>query len=219
MAKLIWDADGERRYENGVDHGVLYPRSNTGDYPLGVAWNGLTAVTESPEGAESTVHYADNIPYVSMQSAEIWKGTIEAFTFPDEFIPCDGAAVVVDGLVLGQQKRQSFGFSWRTRIGNDVTANTSYKIHIVYNALAAPSEKANSTINESPEPMTFSWEVSTTPTPVTGHEALSTLTLISTDLDPVKLTDLENILYGTTGTPGTVARLPKPDEIIALLEP
>ena len=219
MAKLIWDADGERRYENGVDHGVLYPRSNIGDYPLGVAWNGLTAVTESPEGAESTVHYADNIPYVSMQSAEIWKGTIEAFTFPDEFIPCDGAAVVVDGLVLGQQKRQSFGFSWRTRIGNDVTANAGYKIHIVYGALAAPSEKANSTINESPEPMTFSWEVSTTPIPVTGHEALSTLTLISTDLDPVKLTELENILYGTTGTPGTVARLPKPDEIIALLEP
>ena len=219
MAKLIWDTDGERRYENGVDHGVLYPRSNTGDYPLGVAWNGLTAVTESPEGAESTVHYADNIPCVSMQSAEIWKGTIEAFTFPDEFIPCDGAAVVVDGLVLGQQKRQSFGFSWRTRIGNDVTANAGYKIHIVYGALAAPSEKANSTINESPEPMTFSWEVSTTPTPVTGHEALSTLTLISTDLDPVKLTELENILYGTTGTPGTVARLPKPDEIIALLEP
>ena len=219
MAKLIWDADGERRYENGVDHGVLYPRSNTGDYPLGVAWNGLTAVTESPEGAESTVHYADNIPYVSMQSAEIWKGTIEAFTFPDEFIPCDGAAVVVDGLVLGQQKRQSFGFSWRTRIGNDVTANAGYKIHIVYGALAAPSEKANSTINESPEPMTFSWEVSTTPTPVTGHEALSTLTLISTDLDPVKLTELENILYGSAGTPGAVARLPKPDEIIALLEP
>ena len=219
MAKLIWDADGERRYENGVDHGVLYPRSNTGDYPLGVAWNGLTAVTESPEGAESTVSYADNIPYVSMQSAEIWKGTIEAFTFPDEFIPCDGAAVVVDGLVLGQQKRQSFGFSWRTRIGNDVTTNAGYKIHVVYGALAAPSEKANSTINESPEPMTFSWEVSTTPTPVTGHEALSTLTLISTDLDPVKLTGLENILYGTTGTPGTVARLPKPDEIIALLEP
>ena len=219
MAKLIWDADGERRYENGVDHGVLYPRSNTGDYPLGVAWNGLTAVTESPEGAESTVSYADNIPYVSMQSAEIWKGTIEAFTFPDEFIPCDGAAVVVDGLVLGQQKRQSFGFSWRTRIGNDVTANAGYKIHIVYGALAAPSEKANSTINESPEPMTFSWEVSTTPTPVTGHEALSTLTLISTDLDPVKLTALENILYGSAGTPGTVARLPKPDEIIALLEP
>ena len=110
MAKLIWDADGERRYENGVDHGVLYPRSNTGDYPLGVPWNGLTAVTESPEGAESTVHYADNIPYVSMQSAEIWKGTIEAFTFPDEFIPCDGAAVVVDGLVLGQQKRNWFLF-------------------------------------------------------------------------------------------------------------
>ena len=219
MAKLIWDADGERRYENGVDHGVLYPRSNTGDYPLGVAWNGLTAVTESPEGAESTVHYADNIPYVSMQSAEIWKGAIDAFTFPDEFIPCDGAAVVVDGLVLGQQKRQSFGFSWRTRIGNDVTPNAGYKIHVVYGALAAPSEKANSTINESPEPMTFSWEVSTTPTPVTGHEALSTLTLISTDLDPVKLTELENILYGTTGTPGTVARLPKPDEIIALLEP
>ena len=219
MAKLIWDADGERRYENGVDHGVLYPRSNTGDYPLGVPWNGLTAVTESPEGAESTVSYADNIPYVSMQSAEIWKGTIEAFTFPDEFIPCDGAAVVVDGLVLGQQKRQSFGFSWRTRIGNDVTANAGYKIHIVYGALAAPSEKANSTINESPEPMTFSWEVSTTPTPVTGHEALSTLTLISTDLDPVKLTGLENILYGSAGTPGTVARLPKPDEIIALLEP
>ena len=219
MAKLIWDADGERRYENGVDHGVLYPRSNTGDYPLGVAWNGLTAVTESPEGAESTVSYADNIPYVSMQSAEIWKGTIEAFTFPDEFIPCDGAAVVVDGLVLGQQKRQSFGFSYRTRIGNDVTPNAGYKIHIVYGALAAPSEKANSTINESPEPMTFSWEVSTTPTPVTGHDALSTLTLISTDLDPVKLTELENILYGTTGTPGTVARLPKPDEIIALLEP
>ena len=219
MSKLVWDTDGERRYENGVDHGVLYPRSNTGDYPLGVPWNGLTAVTESPEGAESTTHYADNIPYVSMQSAEIWKGTIEAFTFPDEFIPCDGAAVVVDGLVLGQQKRQSFGFSWRTRIGNDVTPNAGYKIHVVYGALAAPSEKANSTINESPEPMTFSWEVSTTPTPVTGHEALSTLTLISTDLDPVKLTELENILYGSAGTPGTVARLPKPDEIIALLEP
>ena len=163
--------------------------------------------------------YADNIPYVSMQSAEIWKGTIEAFTFPDEFIPCDGAAVVVDGLVLGQQKRQSFGFSYRTRIGNDVTPNAGYKIHIVYGALAAPSEKANSTINESPEPMTFSWEVSTTPTPVTGHDALSTLTLISTDVDPLKLAQLENILYGTTGTPGTVARLPKPDEIIALLEP
>ena len=219
MAKLVWDKVGERLFETGVDHGVLYLRNKNGSYTKGVVWNGLTSVTEAPSGAEATKLYADNIPYVSMQSAEIWKGTIEAFTFPDEFIPCDGAAVVVDGLVLGQQKRQSFGFSWRTRIGNDVTSNAGYKIHIVYGALAAPSEKANSTINESPEPMTFSWEVSTTPTPVTGHEALSTLTIISTDLDPLKLTALEDILYGSAGTPGTVARLPKPDEIIALLEP
>ena len=214
MAKLVWDQTGARLFETGVDHAVLYVRNNVGNYPLGVPWNGLTAVTESPSGAESNPQYADNIKYLNLVSAEEFGATIEAFTFPDEFLECDGSAVPTDGLVLGQQGRKTFGLSYRTKIGNDVDGqDAGYKIHLVYGALAAPSEKAYTTINDSPEAITFSWEVTTSPINVTGYKPLASLTIDSTKVAPEKLAELEDLLYGTVSDP---AQLPLPDAIIAL---
>lgn len=214
--KLVWDKTGERRYETGVSHGVLYPQNNIGAYPAGVAWNGLTAVTESPSGAESNKQYADNQVYVNLLSAEEWGGTIEAFTYPDEFEECDGSAEVVPGVKIGQQSRKPFGFSYETLIGTDTLGtDAGKKIHLVWNALAAPSEKAYATVNDSPEAMALSWEISTTPTPVTGYKPIATMTIDSTQISAGRLQKLEDALYGTAQDP---AHLPLPDEIIALLE-
>lgn len=213
--RIIWDNTGERMYETGVRQGVLYPKDLKGEYPLGVAWNGLTAITESPSGAEPTALYADDIKYITLMSVEEFSATIEAFTYPDEFIPCDGSAELATGVYAGQQDRNAFGLSYRTVLGNDIELNEfGYKLHIIYNALAAPSEKAYATINDSPEAITFSWEVSTTPVPVTGHKPTASLTIDSTKVDKEKLKALEDILYGSeTAAP----RLPMPDEIMELM--
>lgn len=217
MAKLQWDNSGERIFETGVDHGVLYPQSNDGTYPTGVAWNGLVTVTESPSGAESNPQYADNIKYINLVSAEEFAGTIEAFTYPDEFAVCDGSAEPVDGVMVGQQGRRSFGLSYRSMIGNDVEGQDfGYKIHLVYGAQAAPSEKAYGTINDSPEAITFSWEITTTPVGVTDMKPTASITIDSTKVAPAALADLEDALYGTAGAPGTPARLPLPDEVLEL---
>ena len=215
MAKLIWDQTGERLYETGVKQGVLYVRDTTGAYPQGVAWNGLTAVTESPSGAEATPLYADDIKYLNLMSAEEFGATIEAYTYPDEFMECDGSASLVDGVVIGQQTRKTFGLCYRTTLGNDVDGNDyGYKLHIIYGALAAPSEKAYATINDSPEAITFSWEVSTTPVNVTGRKPTSCITIDSTKADKTKLAALEAVLYGSESEE---ARLPLPDEIKTLM--
>lgn len=214
MPKLAWDAIGDRFYETGVDRGVLYIPDVSGVYATGVAWNGLTAVTESPSGAEATPMYADNIKYVNLVSAEEFAATLEAYTYPAEFAPFDGLAVPEPGVYLGQQPRRTFGLSYRTRIGNDIQAEAhAYKLHLVYGAQAAPSEKAYSTINDSPEAITFSWELSTTPAPVTGYAPTSIITVDSRDVEPADLTALELLLYGDTAT---TAKLPTPDEVIAL---
>ena len=217
MPKLTWDDTGKRVYELGVDHGVLYVQDPTGTYPTGVAWNGLVTVTESPSGAESNPQYADNIKYIDPISAEEFGGTIEAFTYPEEFGVCDGTASPSAGLVLGQQTRKRFGLSYRTKIGNDVDGQDhGYKIHIVYGALAAPSEKAYNTINDSPEAITFSWEFSTIPAAVnTGtFKPVASIVVDSTKVNAAKLALLEAELYGDdTNT----ANLPLPDEIITML--
>lgn len=213
MAKLAWDQVGERRYETGTDQGVLYIPNN-GVYNIGYAWNGLTAVTEAPSGAEPNAQYADNIKYLNLMSAEEFGGTIEAFTYPDEFGQCDGTAMPTAGVLIGQQSRKTFGLSYRTKVGNDVDGTDyGYKLHLVYGALAAPSEKAYSTINDSPEALTFSWEFSTTPVSVTGMKPTAILTIDSTKVSAAGLTALENALYGT---PGTDPRLPLPDEVVAM---
>jgi len=215
MTELTWDLVGERRYETGVDRGVLYIPDNSGDYVEGFAWNGLTTVTESPSGAESNPQYADNVKYLNLVSAEEFGATIEAFTYPDEFGQCDGTATPEPGIYLGQQGRRVFGLAYRTRVGNDIDGSDhGYKIHLVYGALAAPSEKAFSTINDSPEAITFSWEVATTPVNVDGYKPTALLTIDSTMVDDDALADLEEILYGTVGDD---ARLPLPDEVIALV--
>ena len=212
MPILTWDNVGERLYETGVDKGVLYIPNN-GIYDTGYAWNGLTAVTESPSGAEATAQYADNIKYLNLISAEDFGGTIEAFTYPTAFAQCDGTAYPQTGVAIGQQVRKSFGFSYRTRLGNDTNgSDNGYKIHLVYGALAAPSEKQYNTINDSPEAMTFSWEFTTTPVPVSGLKPTAILTIDSTKVGSAALTSLENALYGTAGTN---ARLPLPDEVIS----
>lgn len=214
MAVLTWDSLGERFYETGVDRGVLYIPDETGVYADGYAWNGLTSVTESPSGAESTPQYADNMKYLNLVSAEEFSATVEAFTYPDEFGQCDGSASPSAGVQIGQQKRQMFGLSYRTRIGNDVDgSDLGYKIHLVYGAQAAPTEKAYSTINDSPEAITFSWEISTTPMEVTGYKPTSVVTVDSTLVDADMLKDLEDLLYGTAATSAT---LPTPNEVIAL---
>lgn len=216
MPKLIWDATGEHVYETGVRNGVLYPMVE-GAYPKGVVWNGLTAVTESPSGAESTPLYADDIKYLNLISAEEFGATVEAYTYPEEFAECDGSATLVKGVTIGQQPRKTFGMSYRTVIGNDVNNEShGYKLHLIYGAVATPSEKAYSTINDSPEAITFSWELTTTPVNVTGFKPTACLTIDSTKVDKEKLTALEDILYGTQEAE---ARLPLPDEIATLMNP
>lgn len=225
MAKVVWDKTGERFYETGVDHGVLYPIQEGGLYNKGVAWNGLTSVSESPSGAESTPVYADNIKYLNLLSAEEFSATVEAYTYPDEFAECDGSTIVTPGLTIGQQSRKMFGLCYRTMIGNDVDGQEhGYKLHLIYGCQASPSEKGYQTINDSPEAITFSWEVTTTPVNVTGHKATACLTIDSTKVDPGKLTALEEILYGKDptepqGMDGVEPRLPLPDEVITLLTP
>lgn len=215
MSKLVWDQSGKRLYETGVDHGVLYPIQIGGVYSKGVAWNGLTAVTESPSGADVNDIYADNMKYLGLVGAEKFGATVEAYTYPDEFAECDGSVELVKGATIGQQNRKVFGMVYRTVIGNDVDGNEhGYKLHLIYGATAAPSEKAYNTINEDPEAITFSWELSTTPVNVTGHKPTASLTIDSTKADPTKLAELEKILFGDTETE---PRLPLPDEIAQLL--
>jgi len=212
MAPLTWDAVGERFYETGVDHGVLYQLSGGGDYVDGVAWNGLTTVTESPSGAESSPQYADNIKYLNLVSAEEFGGTIEAFTYPDEFAQNDGTAAPMVGVTVGQQGRRVFGLSYRTQVGNDIDGSDhGYKLHLVYGAQASPSEKAYATINDSPEAITFSWEFSTTPVPVTGLKPTALLVIDSRKVANDDLAALEAILYGSEGDD---PRLPTPDEVL-----
>jgi hypothetical protein len=224
MSKLVWDQTGERFYETGVNQGVLYLRGEDGTYSKGVAWNGLISVTESPSGAEPTPIYADNIKYLNLMTAEEFGATIEAYTYPDEFAQCDGSAEIATGVMIGQQSREVFGLSYKTALGNDVDGTDyGYKLHLIYGALAAPSEKSYSTINDSPEAITFSWEVTTTPVSVTGFKPTASITIDSTKVDADKLAALEVILYGKDavagepGEPAVVARLPLPDEIATLM--
>ena len=217
MAKLVWDKTGDRLYETGVKNGVLYIPT-AGVYSKGVAWNGLTAVTESPSGAEATALYADDTKYLSLMSAEEFGATIEAYTYPDEFAACDGSAELADGVMIGQQKRSTFGLCYKTTIGNDTEGNDhGYKLHIIYGAQAKPSERAYASINDSPEAITFSWEITTTPVNVTGAKPTASLVIDSTKADPSKLAALEDILYGKDGDSATEPRLPLPDEIKSLM--
>lgn len=215
MAKISWDETGKRFFETGTDHGVLYVQGSGGTYPKGVAWNGLVSVTESPSGAEASPLYADNIKYLNLFSAEEFGATVEAFTYPDEFAECDGSAELVTGVKIGQQDRKSFGLCYRTKIGNDIDGNDhGYKIHLIYGCKASPSEKAYSSVNDSPEALTLSWEISTTPVNVTGHKPTATLEIDSRKCDAVKLQKLEEILYGSASQE---ARLPLPDEVKTLV--
>ncbi len=215
MSRLVWDRSGERLYETGVKQGVLYPVGEEGTYPKGVAWNGLTAVTESPSGAEATALYADDIKYLNLISAEEFGATIEAYTYPDEFAQCDGSAEIATGVMAGQQGRKMFGLCYRTAYGNDTDGSDhGYKLHLIYGAQASPSEKSYSTINDSPEAITFSWEVKTTTVSLEGFKPTACITIDSTKVDAAKLKSLEDILYGSAETE---ARLPLPDEIVTLL--
>lgn len=214
MAKLVWDASGEKFYETGVDQGVLYLNVG-GLYPKGVVWNGLTAVTESPSGAEATPLYADNIKYLNLMSAEEFGATIEAYTYPVEFEECNGVIEIAPGVYAGQQARTTFGMCYRTLLGNDIdNTKHGYKLHIIYGALASPSEKSYATVNDSPEAVTFSWEVTTTPVVVTGQKPTSTVVIDSTKVDADKLAALEAVLYGSDEAE---ARLPMPDEIVEII--
>lgn len=217
MAVITWDGVGDKIFETGVDHGVLYPfNSTTKAYDTGVAWNGLTTVTESPSGAEANAQYADNIKYVELRSAEEFGATLEAFTYPDEFAVLDGTASPAAGLTIGQQTRGTFGLSYRTLVGNDVEKQDyGYKLHLIYGATAAPSEKAYATINDSPEAITFSWELTTTPVAVEGFKPTASLVIDSTKTTTDKMQALEALLYGAAATE---AKLPLPDEVIALFE-
>lgn len=214
MPKLTWDASGERLYETGVKQGVLYVMDNN-VYGNGVAWNGLTAITESPSGAESTPLYADDIKYLDLRSTEEFGATIEAYTYPDEFAACDGSASLADGVSIGQQARKMFGLCYRTTVGNDTDGTDhGYKLHLIYGATASPSEKAYETINDSPEAITFSWEITTTPVSVTGFKPTASITIDSTKADPTCLAALEEKLYGGTSTEPT---LPLPDEVKTIM--
>lgn len=215
MPKLTWDQSGQRFYETGVDHGVLYLPNETGVYDTGVAWNGLTSVSEAPSGAEANPQYADNIKYLNLTSAEEFGATLEAFTYPVEFAECDGTASPAPGVTIGQQPRKSFGLSYRTKVGNDLDGvSHGYKLHLVYSAMAAPSEKAYNTINDSPEAITFSWELTTTPVAVTGHEPTAVIVVDSRDATPTQMAALEALLYGDETED---ASLPTPDEVITLM--
>lgn len=215
MAKIVWDESGKRLYETGVKNGVLYIQDETGAYNKGVAWNGLTAVTESPSGAEATPLYADDIKYLELFSAEEFGATIEAYTYPEEFEACDGSASLGTGVTIGQQDRKTFGLCYRTVLGNDVKSNEyGYKLHLIYGAKAAPSEKGYQTINDSPEAITFSWEVTTTPVNVAGFKPTASVTIDSTKIDPEKLKKIEDMLYGDGATD---AKLPLPDELKTIL--
>lgn len=214
MSKLVWDLTGERLYETGVKNGVLYPQA-AGAYPKGVAWNGLTAVTESPSGAEATPLYADDIKYLNLMSAEDLGGTIEAYMYPDEFAACNGEASLAEGVTVGQQTRVPFGLCYRTVLGNDTENNEyGYKLHLIYGALASPSEKAYATINDTPEPITMSWEFTTTPVAVTGHKPTASITIDSTKISAEALAALEAALYGTEEKE---AYLPLPDEVASII--
>jgi len=216
MTVLEWDQVGERLFETGVDHGVLYIPDAVGDYVDGYAWNGLTTVTESPSGAESNPQYADNIKYLNLLSAEEFGATIEAFTYPEEFAQCDGTELVQAGVALGQQGRRQFGLAYRTRVGNDLEGpDHGYKLHLIYGALAAPSEKAYGTINDSPEAIAFSWEVTTSPVLVAGYSPTAQMVIDSTKVTAAKLAALEEILFGTAVDD---PRLPLPGEVIALFD-
>ena len=232
MSKLVWDAIGEHYYETGVRNGVLYTSKTTTEndvtttdpYGKAVAWNGLTAVTESPSGAEATALWADDIKYLSLISAEEFGGTIEAYTYPDEFAECDGSASISEGIKIGQQPRATFGLCYRTVLGNDSEGEAyGYKLHIIYGCKAAPSEKAYATINDSPEAITFSWELSTVPVPVSGHKPTATLELDSTKLGKAKMKAIEDVLYGRDADvehsiTALEGRLPLPDEIKSILD-
>lgn len=216
MARLVFDEVGSRFFETGVKNGVLFVQNVNGEYENGVVWNGLTAVTESPSGAEATPLYADDMKYVVLYSTEEFGATVEAYTYPEEFEQCDGSAALMDGVTIGQQPRKSFGLVYKTVIGNDVQGqDLGYKIHIIYGAKAAPSEKAFATINDSPEAVTFSWELSTVPVPVAGHRPTATVVVDSTKVDAEKLALLEDKLFGSDSEEST---LPLPDEIAELLK-
>ena len=217
MAKLVWDESGKRIYETGVQKGVLYVQDGSGTYPKGVAWNGLTAVTESPSGAEATPLYADDIKYLELRSAEEFGATIEAYTYPEEFEACDGSASLAKGVSIGQQDRKAFGLCYRTVVGNDVQGNShGYKLHLIYGAVASPSEKAYATVNDSPEAVTFSWEITTTPVEIEGFKPTASITIDSTKVDPGQLAELEKKLYGDTSTE---AQLPLPSEVKTIFNP
>jgi hypothetical protein len=215
MAPLTWDQVGERTFETGVDHGVLYIPDETGVYDTGVAWNGLVTVTESPSGAEGNPQYADNIKYLNLISAEEFGATVEAFTYPDEFAEFDGQVIPTPGMVAGQQGRKVFGLCYRTRLGNDLEGTDyGYKLHLIYGCQAAPSEKAYGTINDSPEAITFSWEITTTPVPFTGYKPTAQIVVDSSVVALAQMTALEEALYGDSAA----ARLPMPDEVLTLLD-
>lgn len=216
MPKLVWDQVGEHFYETGVDHGVLYPIQDDKTYSLGVAWNGLTGVTQSPSGADETKIFADNIKYLSLRAAEDFGATITAYTYPDEWEACDGSAQISTGVIIGQQARKTFGFSYRTLIGNDTNGTDyGYKIHLIYGATASPSERAYETVNDSPEAIQFSWEVSTVPVEVPGFKPAAHLEIDSTKVDSGALKAIEDVLYGTESA---TARLPLPKEIMEIIE-
>lgn len=216
MPELKWDEDGARKFAMGVDHGVLYPKKTDGEgYENGVVWNGLTAVNESPSGAEPNDLYADNMKYARLIGSEDYSYTIEAFYYPDAWAECDGSAEPVKGVTIGQQTRRAFGFSWRTKVGSDSNPDLGYIIHIVWNSTAQPSDRNHETVNDNPDAETFSWECGTVPVKVTGHQSTCKMEIDSTKVDAGKLKKLEEKLYGSTSTEAT---LPTPDEIIALLK-
>lgn len=214
MAKLEWDKTGERLYETGVSNCAIYPQSKTGEYPKGVAWNGITAITESPSGAEPTPLYADNIKYLNLMSAEEFGFTIEAYMYPDEFAACNGEGTLAPGVTIGQQKRQTFGLAYKTTLGNDTEGDAhGYKLHLIYGAMAAPSEVSRSTVNDSPEAATMSWECSTTPVTVDKFKPTAHLVINSTAVEETKLKKLEEILFGGASE----AKLPLPDEVLSTI--
>lgn len=218
MPKLEWDKTGEREYETGVSNCALYVRDSKGTYPKGVAWNGISSISESPSGAEANPIYADNIKYLNLISVEEYAATIEAFMYPDEFEECDGTKELIPGVTIGQQERKTFGLAYKTLLGNDTDGDAhGYKIHIIYGALASPSEKSHETVNDSPEAASFSWEINTTPVEVTGAKPTASLEIDSTKSDPTKLAALEKILFGSDEGESATARLPLPDEIKTLM--